>query len=146
VDNIDQSYDVTGKGKGKGTDSSPINRFAPQNVVARQYAQNLTSPFASLSTQTYTYSSPHTIPHAAAKSSASVAKQGPKSFQQLASLQSYSYDYFPMPRTNRSTVASLPPDVQQTIGYKDRRYIQTGVDPNIGETLDNRMHSQRPPM
>ncbi|KAF2823148.1 hypothetical protein CC86DRAFT_76617 [Ophiobolus disseminans] len=41
--------------------------------------------------------------------------------------------YYPGPQTNRSTVASLPPDVQANIGFKDRRYIQTGDDPDYYE-------------
>ncbi|KAH7081325.1 hypothetical protein BKA63DRAFT_503599 [Paraphoma chrysanthemicola] len=42
------------------------------------------------------------------------------------------------PQTNRSTVASLPPDVQAQIGYLERRYIQTGYTLQEHESLDTR--------
>lgn len=42
------------------------------------------------------------------------------------------------PPTSRATVASLPPDVQAHIGYLNRRFIQTGPDVNVAETLDAR--------
>lgn len=38
----------------------------------------------------------------------------------------------------RNTISTLPPDVQATIGYKDRRFIQTGADRNETEQLDTR--------
>jgi hypothetical protein len=38
----------------------------------------------------------------------------------------------------RSTIGSLPADVQADIGYLDRRFIQTGPDRNNAETLDSR--------
>lgn len=38
----------------------------------------------------------------------------------------------------RNTIAILPADVQATLGYKDRRFIQTGTDRNETEQLDIR--------
>ncbi|KAH8727752.1 hypothetical protein GQ44DRAFT_724818 [Phaeosphaeriaceae sp. PMI808] len=43
-----------------------------------------------------------------------------------------------LPTTSRATVNSLPPEVQANIGYLSRRFIQTGTDPSIAETLDAR--------
>ena len=38
----------------------------------------------------------------------------------------------------RSSIASLPVDVQANIGFLDRRFIQTGPDKNVAESLDIR--------
>ncbi|OAL51765.1 hypothetical protein IQ07DRAFT_390627 [Pyrenochaeta sp. DS3sAY3a] len=38
----------------------------------------------------------------------------------------------------RNAMSTLPLDVQATIGYKDRRFIQTGADRNETEQLDTR--------
>lgn len=46
--------------------------------------------------------------------------------------------YHPGPQTNRSTVASLPAEVQAHIGFKERRYIQTCTQTEDYELLDTR--------
>jgi hypothetical protein len=42
------------------------------------------------------------------------------------------------PNISQQRIVSLPPDVQATIGYLDRRFIQTAADGKETETLDAR--------
>jgi hypothetical protein len=85
------------------------------------------------STNTRRYVQPsQTVNSARGQEHAMVSSQAPT---QTSTTQN---TYYPEPPAERSTVVSLPGDVQAHIGFKERRYIQTGTEPEYYERLDSR--------
>jgi len=137
-DDVEDDATGSGKGKGKRVDSAYV---APQQLTQSMQTLSLGAPNASPSSHN---SLPYQQHGRTQKSQYSTYSYSATTAQQVSQPQSTnkivakSPTQSPGTPTSRLTVASLDPDVQEQIGYLDRRLIQTDPDTNDRESLDKR--------
>jgi hypothetical protein len=104
-----------------------------------------TNAYNHSSTPQYGYVQPATFPPPSPAYNYNVNAQGTPAYtynqSNAQNIQNTQAIQAPWAPPNRSTLGSLPRDIQQHLGYKDRRFIRTEPDPNNAEKLDARKYT-----
>lgn len=115
--------------------ASPAFNYA--TTITTPYTQRFTSP----SSVNYTGSAPGYAPHSSPPQSyvshpSTLQAPPAQSFAPQSPTHGMSIPGINSRLPARTTLSSLPNDVQANLGYQPRRFIQTGLDNNDSERLD----------